>query len=248
MKLKKKNSNKLNYFQEGGYITPIQNRLNTHLYFDPTSGFGPISYLFTLAANQNGKHANLADGEANEYWKAYLGLDNSVPKMNKNAKAEWDDQIEQEKKNKGELPSDFYGTTENMDKWLQFAADTLTLGNIVRNYPADAEKYHIYSKGKAEKLYESAKNVMNNPGKWQQMNGDGVGTQPNAKHEYDALGMLRYYGMKWVPEQKALYVHDTYDFPKWITKLSGIPVRPKEMKIRSKINFDPTKGSKLSRE
>jgi hypothetical protein len=42
-------------------------------------------------------------------------------------------------------------------------------------------------------------------------------------------------------------MHDTYDFPNWVTWLSSIPDRPKEMKIRSKINFDPNKGSWLLR-
>lgn len=66
-------------------------------------------------------------------------------------------------------------------------------------------------------------------------------------NEYDPLGMLGRYGMKWVPEDNALYVHDTYDFP-WYAKIAGkLKDRPREMKIRSKIKFDPKKGAKLFR-
>ena len=57
--------------------------------------------------------------------------------------------------------------------------------------------------------------------------------------------------MRWEPNQKALYVHDTYDF-KPIYKSNKIKSmmidRPREMKIRGRINFDPTKGSILLRD
>ena len=59
--------------------------------------------------------------------------------------------------------------------------------------------------------------------------------------------MLANFGMKWVPEENALYMHDTYDFPEIVHKRTEIPVRPREMKIRSRISFDPTKGSWLLR-
>ena len=59
------------------------------------------------------------------------------------------------------------------------------------------------------------------------------------------LGMLANFGMMWNPEEGAIYVHDTYDFPKFSRNFVGD--RPKEMKIRGRINFDPKKGSKLLR-
>ena len=59
------------------------------------------------------------------------------------------------------------------------------------------------------------------------------------------LGMLANFGMMWNPEEGVIYVHDTYDFPKFSRNFVGD--RPKEMKIRGRINFDPKKGSKLLR-
>lgn len=38
--------------------------------------------------------------------------------MNPNAKTEWDDAVEAEKLANGELPSEFYGTTPTMDKYI----------------------------------------------------------------------------------------------------------------------------------
>ena len=91
---------------------------------------------------------------------------------------------------------------------------------------------------------------MDNPGKWQQMFSDEnivKRTSVEDDGEINPLGMLAHYGMKWVPEENALYVHDTYDFP-WYARWAGkIKERPKEMKIRSKIEFNPKKGSKLLR-
>ena len=49
-------------------------------------------------------------------------------------------------------------------------------------------------------------------------------------------------------DSKTIEVHDTYDFPKFYTKLGIVPERPKEMKIRGKINFDPSKGAKIFRD
>lgn len=54
--------------------------------------------------------------------------------------------------------------------------------------------------------------------------------------------------MMWSPDEGALRVHDTYDFPSYVTTLSSIQVRPKEMKIRGIVKFDPRKGSVLLRD
>ena len=58
--------------------------------------------------------------------------------------------------------------------------------------------------------------------------------------------MLANFGMMWNPDEGAIYVHDTYDFPKWARTIVGD--RPKEMKIRGRVSFDPKKGSKLLRD
>lgn len=52
----------------------------------------------------------------------------------------------------------------------------------------------------------------------------------------------------WSPDEGVLRVHDTYDFPSYVTKLSHIPIRPKEMKIRGVVKYDPQKGSILLRD
>lgn len=231
-------------YDEGGYTESYWSRKNreaAHKALDPTMRFSPETLLFN----------NAATGEENQYWKAYLGLSNDVPTMNKNAYTEWDKQIEAEKKKNGEPLSDFYGTTPNMDLSLQAVADTLSLGKISREYDKYSKEYdNLPSKKTIDALYNQAKAVMNNPGEWQQMYSDKYiikHTSVEDDGETNPLGMLAHYGMKWVPEENALYVHDTYDFP-WYARWAGrIKERPKEMKIRSKINFNPKKGSKLLR-
>lgn len=76
---------------EGGWTESYWSKANreaAHKDLDPTMRFSPETLLVD----------NGATGEENEYWKAYLGLDNTVPRMNKNAYTEWDAKIEAEKK------------------------------------------------------------------------------------------------------------------------------------------------------
>ena len=91
---------------------------------------------------------------------------------------------------------------------------------------------------------------MENPSKWVQVEDGRAIKQGYDKQleESDPLGMLGKFGMRWEPNQKALYVHDTYDFPWKARAATGIPVRPREMKIRGRINFDPNRGSALLRD
>lgn len=229
----------------GGYTDEQLNK-NYQIWktYDPTGGLNFINYLMSQG------FGNLARGEENEYWKEYLGLDSAVPLMNSNAHTEWDKQIEAQKKQNGELASDFYGTTPRMDYNIQALADTLMLGNMVRNYEEYDKKYNLPHIETVTEAYEQAKNILNNPNKWTLVDGE----IPIGQYKYDPetsetnpLGMLANFGMKWVPEENALYMHDTYDFPSRVHKKTEIPVRPREMKIRSKINFDPTKGSWLLR-
>ena len=231
---------------EGGWSEEsLEQRSRRHKRYDPTGGLGPITQgLYILAGG------NKAKGEENEYWKAYLGLDNDVPKMNPNAKTSWDDKIEAEKIANGELPSDFYGTTPRMDLNLQAIVDTLNTGEIYRNYDEYKEvNPNLPSKRTIKTIYETGKRVLDNPNKWQQIEGDKTAIKKGLElstNESSPLGMLADFGMLWNPKDKAIYVHDTYDFPKASRVLVGD--RPKEMKIRGKINFDPNKGSKLLRD
>ena len=243
----------------GGYKNdPIELSLRrysaaTH---DPVGGFD----LFNALNSWFGK-GNTRKGEENEFFRAYLGLENNVPKMSADAKTEWDDAVEKKKIDAGKLSSDFYNTTPRMNQMIEVLADTLNTGDIVRNY----RKYKQQNPDIAPKevfklLYRQGKEVLNNPNKWIQVGEEvedyrtGRGTQlrvvdkkdPNT-NESMPLGMFGKFGMKWNPEESAIYVHDTYDFPYHITAFSSIPVRPKEMKIRGRIPYKPEEGSSLLR-
>lgn len=231
--------------EQGGWSEESKTRRERRYHrYDPAGGIG----LFTQGIYML-MGGNQSRGEENQYWRAYLGLDNNVPKMNPKAKTSWDDQVEAEKITNGELPSDFYGTTPRMDLNIQAIADTTSLGKMVRDY----EKYKkmnpdLPSEKRLNEMYETGKRVLNNPGTWQQVDGDRLGVKQKLDYttnEFNPLGMLANFGMMWNPDEGAIYVHDTYDFPKWARTIVGD--RPKEMKIRGRINFDPKKGSKLLR-
>ena len=231
---------------EGGWPIETRDKRESRAQrYDPAGGTGPITQgIYMLMGG------NQSRGEENQYWRAYLGLDNNVPKMNPKAKTSWDDQVEAEKVTNGELPSDFYGTTPRMDLNVQAIADTLSTGKIVREY----DKYKqinpdLPSKRRMEEMYETGKRILDNPGTWQQVDGDRLGVKQKLDYvtnEFNPLGMLANFGMMWKPEEGALYVHDTYDFNPAGRMVVGN--RPKEMKIRGRINFDPKKGSKLLRD
>lgn len=233
-----------NEYSEGGYSDDTKNsRLRKYRKYDPTGGLGVTQLLYMLLGG------NQSRGEENEYWKAYLGLNNNVPKMNSNAKTSWDDAVEAEKIANGKSPSDFYGTTPRMDLNIQAIADTLNTGKIYRDYDTYKKNNpELPKKWVIEEMYETGKRVLENPNTWQQVDGDDTGIKRGLElstNESNPLGMLANFGMMWNPEEKAIYMHDTYDFPIWSRLFVGN--RPKEMKIRSKINFDPKKGSKLLR-
>lgn len=234
----------------GGY-TDQQLNSNYQIWktFDPTGGLDFWNYV----ASKN--KGNRARGEENEYWKEYMGLHSAVPPMNPNAHTEWDKKVEEQKIQNGELTSDFYGTTPRMDYNIQALADTLMLGKMLRNYDQYQNQYsqeyrlpHIET---INQMYEQAKTILNNPNQWTQVTGEipiGGYRYDSKTSETNPLGMLSKFGMKWVPEEKALYMHDTYNFPDRVHKRTDIPVRPREMKIRSRINFDPLKGSWFFRD
>lgn len=204
----------------------------------PAAGlYDPLQLIFN----------NANTGEENEYYKTYLGFPSAVPLMTPGSETEWDAQIEAEKKANGEQPSEFYGTTPRMDHNLQAAADTLHLGKMVRG---EMPLLEGLSEDVAKMSYEQAKRVMDNPGKWQQMEDYVIQRNPDFYEttEHNPLGMLDQYGMKWDPESGKLFIHDTYDFPEWAYTIGFMQKRPREMKIRGAIKFDPKKGAKMLRE
>lgn len=232
-----------NNSEDGGYKISKKSRVNRFNALDPTMRFSPETLLFDNMASNN--------GEENKYWQTYLGLGNEVPDMSKGAETGWDNYIEERKKDEGQPASDFFGTTPRMDLNLQAAADTLMLGKINRNYEDYSKTYkNLPSKKSIEKAYIKAKEVLDNPNQWIYMNSDDyiIRRNPEGEYERNPLGMLLRYGMKWDDQKKQLRIHDTYDFP-WRAKFfGGVPERPREMKIRSVINFDPTKGSVILRD
>lgn len=234
---------------EGGYTTPVEEREYINRSWDPTTGFD------LAGASYSNQHGNLSRGDENEYWRAYLGLENNIPAMNPEAKTAWDDAVEAKKVAKGKQPSDFYGTTPRMDQMIQVIADTLNTGNLLRNYD-EVKKAHpeLASKKVIQNLYDQGKAVMENPDSWVQIREPDRGqlylydrVDPETG-ELAPLGMLADFGMMWSPSEGALRVHDTYDFPRYVTAFSNIPRRPKEMKIRGKIAYDPKRGSILLRD
>lgn len=237
---------------EGGYKKDtLGKREYIHDKYDPAGGIGLSQFIYGR---------NNSKGEEDQYWRAYLGLDNVVPRMNPEAKTPWDDKVEEEKLKNGEPASDFYGTTQKMDQHIQAIADTLNTGNILRNWEEYKQKYpELYSKTAIEHYYKTGKRVLENPNTWVQVgesrkanNGESSGPyilkDTLENNELSPLGMLADFGMMWVPEEGALYIHDTYDFPRLRRIIGGVPERPKEMKIRGRISFNPEKGSYLLRD
>lgn len=236
----------VNNSKDGGYNqSTLNDRQELLKKWDPTGGFDAASWMASKF------FGNMANGEENEYYKTYLGLPNKVQPMKQGAQTNWDYQEEERKREAKEQPSDFYGTTPRMDYNIQAIADTLNTGRIVRNYDIYKQKEpSLPDKEYIERIYNSGKQVMENPSKWVQVEDGRAIKQGYDKQleESDPLGMLGKFGMRWEPNQKALYVHDTYDFPWKARAATGIPVRPREMKIRGRINFDPNRGSALLRD
>lgn len=233
----------------GGYSSDTRKkRERLSRRFDPVGGFGALNQLFyKVVDNATNSKSN---GEEQAFWETYLGL-REMPRGTH--RTEWDDKVEADKRARGEMESDFYGTTPAMDEQIQAIADTTNLGRIVRDYDYFKSKYpHLASKSNIEHIYKTGKQVMDNPGTWQQAT-EGQGLSVMRKldpvtNEDSPLGMLGSFGMRWNPESKTIEVHDTYDFPNIYYNARIIPKRPKEMKIRGKINFDPSKGAKIFRE
>ena len=229
--------------QKGGYAkSSEERRFKVSKKYDPTGNLYVDSMINPYSSS-----------EEQNYYREYLGLDSYTTKMNTNAKTELDDKVEAEKIKNGELPSDFYGTTPRMDVSIQAIADTLNTGNIYRNYDK-FKKLHpeLPTKSIIKDIYDTGKKILDEPNKWHSVNGDDLYIKPNPDshvyYELNPLGIFRNFGMKWNPEKGKIFIHDTYDFPSKYTG-KGRPMfnRPKEMKIRGAIDFNPKKGSYLLR-
>lgn len=235
---------------QGGHKTSSDFRWDVFDKYDPAAGVVMAGIGSWFGLHNDGEK----EGEEDQYYKAYLGLPNAVPPMKKGAQTNWDAQIEAQKEANGELLSDFYGTTPRMDSNIQALSDTLMLGKISRDYDSYKKEYGetLPSKSKIEKAYEFAKKLLNNPNQWHQADYDEIRIKNNPEIsetlEGNPLGMLAKAGVLWDDKNGFIYVHDTYDFNKTLQGLSDVPVRPREMKIRSRIKFDPKKGSKLLRD
>lgn len=221
----------------------MKRRERLHQNFDPTMRLEDGSWIWAFGGNK-------ARGEEDQYWRAYLGLKNDLPTMPIDAQTEWDYTVEKQKENTNILPSDFYGITPRMSANIEAMLDTLNLGKIVRNYDVYKQKEpSIPSKESLNFLYNQAVKILNNPEKWHKVNFDTapiIKEDRNYVNEYgeeNPLGMFRNAGVKYSNKDSAIYIHDTYDFPKKYHAF--IPKRPREMKIRGKIDYNPLDGSFL---
>ena len=237
------NISSLNNSEDGGYTTPWDSRFQVFQKRDPTMRFSPEALLFSNMLSN--------EGEENSYWYTYLGLGNKVPKMQDASLTKRDLIEEKQKVEKGQPTADFFGTTPRMDLSIQALADTLMLGKISRDYDKYSKQYKNLPSAKTiNNAYKRAKNILNSPDKWVLVNGDEhiIRENPEGEYERNPLGMLRRFHVLWDPEEGELRMQDIYDFP-WYARLFGtIPQRPREMKIRGSINFDPNKGSIILRD
>lgn len=231
---------------QGGYSQDqLKKNTSVHKEFNPAGGFTFLDYILGQVLSQlDGQPPNNAKGEENEYWKAYLGLDNNVPRYSDQQNKTW----EKETNTKEHIDRDYYTTTPRMDQDIQALADTMNLNRIVNNYDELNKTYNFDKSRKYyEKLLKQARDVMEHPNDWRQIKGDLTGVRDNDDsnkvNEYNPLGMLNNFALMWNPKTSKLYMHDDYDFPQKITSFSSIPKRPIPMKIRSAINYDPNKGS-----
>lgn len=215
---------------DGGWTKDeIKSNRRVHNTYDPTSSIDPVSW--TLNRTLGG---NLAKGEEDQYWRAYLGLPNILPKASNSDLTKWD--LSEYKKYAKDNKPDYYGITDRMRGYVQAIGDTLNLSKLSKKYPNS-----MYPQ-----MYEFSKQLLNNPFKWQQA--DDANTNFKNKHsessqinEYNPLGMLAKFGAMWDPNRMRIQVHDEYDFPNY-TRIS-IPERRNKMFIRGSAYLNPLVGS-----
>lgn len=229
LKYKKDQDNINIKINDGGWSDKdLQNNKYVYKKYDPTSGINLLNWVLSNSF----LGGNIANGEENEYWKAYLGLQNVLPKADNDDLTTWD--LREYNKYPIDKKPDYYGITDRMKFYIQAMGDTLNLGKIVRKNP----------KSNVSDLYKFSKKLMDNPFKWQQANDEDLpykNVDSNIINEWNPLGMLAKFGMMWDPHANKIRIHDTYDFPKY-TKIS-IPERKNTMFIRGSVPFDPRYGS-----
>lgn len=239
-----------NIYNSGGPAYTTKQAWRVYHSYDPSGGF-----------NYRGistSEADHAQGEEDQYWKAYLGLPNNVPKMSSDARIPISTKEDIEVRRRMDETSEYFGTTKKMDQNLQVLADSTNLGKISRNYLEYKRKYpELPKKSTIDNMYRISKEVLENPNKWTPIKEDGRGQfiiqEKLENNEMYPLGMLGDFNMMWVPESNSLYVQDTYDFPGWVRFASSfvgpkLKDRDKTMRIRSRISFNPRKGSYLLRD
>ena len=151
--------------------------------------------------------------------------------------------------------AEFVTTTKGMDLRMQALADTLNLGKLARMSPELYKKLQEKHEGLVDqedlkKSYAFSKDLLDHPNVPKQAHEDlSIKKEKGADGgNYTGLGALRYYGMQWDDKDKQIYGWDSYNFDWWQRLIGSMPAREKSLEIRTKIPFDPTKGSKLLRD
>ncbi|QOR57728.1 hypothetical protein [uncultured phage cr131_1] len=215
---------------DGGWTKDeIKANKYVHNMYDPTSSIDPISWMLNGVLG-----GNLAKGEEDLYWRAYLGLSNVLPKASNNDLTEWD--FSEYKKYPKDNKPDYYGITNRMRGYIQAMGDTLNLGKLAKKYPDSM--YPL--------MYKFSKQLLDNPFKWLQAddadtNFKNAYPESSLINEWNPLGMLAKFGAMWDPNRRRIQIHDEYDFP-WYTRIS-IPKRKNKMFIRGSAYLNPLVGS-----
>ena len=215
---------------DGGWTEDeIKNNKYVHKTYDPTSSIDPVSFVLNRYLG-----GNLAKGEEDQYWRAYLGLPNMLPKASNSDLTKWD--LSEYKKYAKDNKPDYYGITDRMRWYVQAIGDTLNLSKFSKKYPNS-----MYPQ-----MYKFSKQLLDNPFKWQQAddaytNFKNVYSEQSQINEYNPLGMLAKFGAMWDPNKRRIQIHDEYDFPNY-TKIS-IPKRRNKMFIRGSAYLNPLVGS-----
>ena len=211
-----------NIYNSGGPVYTTEQAWRVYNSYDPSGGFN-----YSGISTSEKDHAK---GEEDQYWKAYLGLPNNVPKMSSDARIPISTKEDIEARRRMDETSEYFGTTK---------------------------KIELPEKSIIDNMYKISKEVLENPNEWTPIKEDGrdqfIIQDKMENNELYPLGMLGDFNMMWVPESNSLYVQDTYDFPGWVRLASSLvgpklKDRDKTMRIRSRISFNPRNGSYLLRD
>ena len=231
-------------FQDGGsndkwYINYVEdlNDDEKEKYYKEYNPSGYAGFRGYLEKHINPNYTNISNGEQDEYYKAYLGLSNNVPKSSANGFNDKD--IESK---------EYYGLTPRMIESIKASFDIKNLKRIYDNYDEESKWYHnLPSKKDLLKIINQAGNILS--GNSHQFYGDKniikSNDDGNITNEIagngisNPLGMLADFGVVYDKDNKQLKVYDTYDFgADWKHAFSRFPKRKKSMEIRQIIPFD----------